>query len=558
MRSADMPESDTSTEHDQRSGPSRKNTGITRRAILQFLGASGAGGLAGCFTEIQKNQGTQNGNKKQDGENRPDNGKPSQKKATVGIPHNLTKDWQATFGVSPYWSRILEPLTWPTHELKAAPWLATDWKRTGEKTWEFSLRKGVTFHNGEPLNTDSVIFSLKKILQNPYHADLMIYFSQIDPNGFRKVDDLTVEITTFTPMPNLPKRLTHLFFAIQHPNSSQEQTWGNVIGTGPYKEEAIKPDEELRVSAYEDYWQGPPKLEGLTYRFIGNKTTRALALEGDKIDVGLNLSTSKFHTLQNSNQTHAVTQPQPQVVLLHINNTKPPTDDVKLRKALNYCVSQKQIIDGALSGLGDPAKGPVPPMIAWSAHESLPTYGPDKGKAKRLVAESNYNDETIKILSSSQSERTQNPKLTAQIFQQQAKDIGIDVDIQMLERAAFDEAKNSGKEGHLFQTATITANALAYDLLIQYGSIRVSTPFRFDRQLREKLTSLYKKGRTARDPEVTKKALRKLQHIIVDEEAIMVPLYYKRYVVGTRGDVAEFDWHPLYRYQRMEKFELAK
>lgn len=553
-----MPERNTTIEGNQGIVSSRKNSGTTRRAILQFLGASGAGGLAGCFTAIQNNQGTQKGNKEQDSENRQNNGNPSQTKATVGIPHNVTKDWQVTFGVSPYWSRILEPLTWPTHELEAAPWLATDWTRTGETTWEFSLRKGVTFHNGDPLNTDSVIFSLKKILQNPYHADLMIYFSQMDPNGFRKVDDLTVEITTFIPMPNLPKRLTHLFFAIQHPNSSQEQTWGNVIGTGPYEEEAIKPNEELRVSAYDDYWQGPPKLEGLTFRFIEDKNTRTLALRGDKIDVGLNLSTSKFHPLQKSNQNHAVTQPQPQVVLLHINNKKPPTDDLKLRKALNYCVSQKEIIEGALSGLGDPARGPVPPMIEWSAHESLPTYGPDKGKAKRLVAESDYNGETIKIFSSSQSERTQNPKLTAQIFQQQAKDIGIDVEIQMLERAAFDEAKGSGKGGHLFQTATITSNALAYDLLIQYGSIRVSTPFRFDRQLREKLSSLYNKGRTATAPEVTKKALRKLQHIIVDEEAIMVPLYYKRYIVGTSTDVVEFDWHPLYRYQRMEKFELAK
>lgn len=526
----------------------------SRRRLLRILGAGTAVGLAGCSANDGAGTDTETGTGTGTG-----TGSELQQSATIGIPQNVTIEGWEVFGVSPYWHRMLEPLTWCSPKFKAQPWLAKDWKATDEKTWEFYLRDDVTFHNGDPLNADAVIFSLKRILTDVPWADYMKSFTQLKPEGLKKIDDLTVEMNNTEPFPNLPERLTHLFYAIQHPDSSKNKKWGGVIGTGPYKEKELKPKDKLTVSAYGDYWQGPPQMEELTFRSITDQNTRALALTGDKLDAGLKLSPSQFETLNSAKQTKAVAQPTPWTGLLHFNNTKSPTDDIKLRRALNYAVSQKEIIEGALSGIGDAARGPVPTMVWWSAHDSLPEYGPDKAKAKQLVKESDYNGETLKIVSSSQPEVAENPKLAAQIFQQQAKNVGVNVEVKMMESAAFSDAENTGEGGHIFQSGSFSSHALTYDLLRQYTSKGYeSRPYTFTDEVQNKIDSLFKNGRITQEPQKTKEALGKIQQIIVKEEAIMIPMYYKRWVIGTRSNVAEFNWHPLKRYQRMGKFKALK
>lgn len=554
-----MPKQESPTDHDQREVSPRHTTSTSRRRLLHLLGAGSVAGLAGCSAgdDGGTETGTEQGVDTVTG-TETDTEKELQRRATIGIPSNVTKGWEV-FGVSPYWHRMLEPLTWVTPKFKAKPWLAKDWERTGEKTWEFSLREDVTFHNGDPLNAEAVVFSIESILTDVPFSEFMQDFTQLKPEGIRKVDDLTVEFTNTDPFPNMPERLTHLFYAIQHPDSSKDQKWGGVIGTGPYKEEDIKPDEKLTVSAYEDYWREPPKMEELTIRYINDKNTRALALSSGEIDVGLKLSPSQFETLNSAKRTNAVAQPTPWTAVLHFNNTKSPTNDIKLRKALNYAVSQKEVIEGAISGIGDPARGPVPSMIWWSAHDDLPEYGPDKNKAKQLVEDSNYNGETLTIVSNSQPEIAENPKLTAQIFQQAAKDVGVDVKVKMMESAAFSDAENTGKGGHIFQRGSLTSHALAYDLLRQYTSKGYeSRPYTFPDELQTKIDSLFKEGRKSRDTETTKEVLGKIQRIIVEDEAIMIPLYYKRYVIGANAKASKFNWHPLKRYHQWEKFELMK
>lgn len=553
-----MPTQESSEDDSQREVSVYKTNTTSRRQLLRLLGAGGLAGLAGCSAADDEGTetGTEPGADTATG-TATTTGKELQQRATIGIPANITRDWQTVYGVSPYWHRMLEPLTWCTPEYKAKPWLATDWERTGKKTWEFNLRDDVTFHNGDPLNADAVVFSFKKLFTNPANGDFISGFANLKADGARKVDDLTVELTNTDPFPNMPERLTHLFFVVQHPDSSKDQKWGNVIGTGPYKEEELKPDDRLTVSAYDNYWrESQPKMEELTYRYIKDKNTRALALSGGELDAGLKLSPSQFDTLNNAKETNAVAQPTSWTAQLQFNNTKPPIDDVKLRKALNYAVSQKTIVNGALSGIGDPARGTVPPMIWWSAYDSLPEYGPDKAKAKQLVGESDYDGETLTIVSSSQPFVPENPKLAAQIFQQEAKAVGVDVEVKMLEPGAFDKAEEAGN-GHIFQTGSLSSHALTYDLLAQFTSARVANhPYTFKADRQKKIDSLFKKGKTARDPAVTKDALGKLQHMLVEDVVIFIPMYYKKWVIGTRSNVAEFDWHPLKRYQRMERLEV--
>lgn len=553
-----MPTNETKADDDQRETPSSHTTSTSRRRLLHLLGGGATAGLAGCSGE--SGQGTATGTETGTGTaTEIGTGEELQKSATIGIPRNVTEDWQAVYGVTPYWARVLEPLTWVTADFKAAPWLAKDWKRTGEKTWEFYLREDVTFHNGDPLNADAVVFSLRKFLTEPSFAKLLQDFAQLKPEGVEKIDDMTVKLNNTGPLSLMPERLTHLFFVIQHPNSSKEQKWGNVIGTEPYKEKELKPDDRLIVSAYDEYWREPPQMEELTYRFIEDDNTRALALTGGQIDVGMDLSPSRFDILNNAKNTDAIAQTTATTGTLHFNNTNPPVNDVKLRKALNYAVSQKKIVEGALNGIGEPAKGLVPPIMWFSAHDSLPAYGPNKSKAKQLIEESDYNGETLKLIANQQSTLIQNPKLIAQVFQQQAKNVGVPVEIQMLEGSGYSEAENTGGGGHIFLSGEFTSHASGTDMFETYDTrYNLGPPWEFDKKTEEKLASLLEKARSATNPEVAKDAYGQAERLLIVQEAILIPLYYQKYIVGTKANVMEFDWHPLKLYNRMEKFKQMK
>lgn len=547
-------------EDDGRREASLSHTPATsRRRLIQVLGAGVATGVAGCSanpgqetdtgTPTGAATGTATGTATE-------SGRKVQQSATIGIPRNVSEDWQAVYGVTPYWARILEPLTWATHDFKAAPWLAKDWKRTGNKTWEFYLRENVTFHNGDPLTADAVVFSLKKFLTEPSFAKLIQDFAQLKPEGVKKTDTRTVELNTTSPMPIMPERLTHLFFVIQHPESSKEQKWGNVIGTGPYELQDIKPDDRMTVTAYDDYWGDPAKMEELTYRFIEDTNTRALALSGGQIDVGMNLSPSQFETLDRAEGTKATTQTEPETATLHFNNTNPPVDDVKLRKGLNYAVSQADIIEGALNGIGKPARGLVPPFMWFSAHDSLPTYGPNKSKAKQLVEESSYDGETLKLVGNAKSTVVDNPDLIAQIFREQAKAVGVDVGINMVSSSAYSEAENTGGGYHIFLSGEFTAHASGTDLFETYDTrYDLGPPWQFDEETMQKLASLLEKARTATKPATRKEAFRNAERLLVVQEAVFIPVAYQEYVVGTEANVGTFDWHPLKLNNRMEQFE---
>lgn len=550
-----MPKRESHTDDGEREVSPRHTISTSRRRLLHLLGATGAAGLAGCSGDGGQGTETETGT-----EADTETETKLQGSATIGITRSVSEDWQTVYGMTPYWARVLEPLTRVTPELETKPWLAKDWKRTDDKTWEFYLREGVTFHNGEPLNADSVIFSLKKFLTEPAFSGFLQSWSKLKPKGIRKGDNLTVELTNTSPFPAMPQRLTHLFFGIQHTKSSKDKKWGGTIGTGPYKLEEIKPDDQMTVSAFNDYWgKEPPQMEELTYRFIEDDNTRALALTGGQIDVGIDLSPSQFDALNNARNTEAVAQTAPRTGLLHFNNTEPPLDDITLRKALNYAVSQKKIIEGAQNGIGKPARGHVPPMIWLSAHDSLPKYGPDKTKAKQLVKKSDYDGEILKVISNTGGKTVQNPKLTAQIFQQQAKDVGVEVEIQMLDSSAYDEAVTSGS-GQIYQEGVFTSHAMPSDLFETYDRSHSasSPPFEFDEETEQKLASLLMKADQSQKPKLQKNAIHDLEQLLVKQETIVAPLYYKKYIAGVNAKAAEFDWHPLKLYNRMERFKLLK
>lgn len=495
----------------------------SRRRILRALGAGGAASIAGCTGGNQ--QGTPTADAGGAGQAASTPGDEQLKdSATVAIKTDPTAGtWAVYGGVMGYYTNILEPLVWVNENLEKIPWLAKSWERTGEKTFEFTIREGVKFHNGEPLTADEVVWSFETILNEWTWASGWLH---ITPEGVRKVDDMTVEFTTIDVYPTFPGGIAHNLAAIQHPDRERAE---QPIATGPYKVEEIEKGQYVRTSVFDDYWREPAETT-VDFRVITDEKTRALALRGHDTDVAYGLPRDRVDSFRKSDKTDVVTQLSPHSVWVAIHTKKEPTDDVKLRKALNYAVSQEKLVEEALGGIGKPARGVIAPPIYWSAHGDLPKYGPNKEKARQLIDQSTYTDETLQFIV--ETVQPPNSKLTAQVIQQAASDIGVDINIQMMEEAAFEEALNNDG-GHLFLEEGGTNSAAADYIIYDYYSKHDGSNW-YD--MGEEVDSLIRKGFQTSNQQKKTEAYVKAQQIMA-ERAVVLPLYYQEYVVGTRKDI---------------------
>lgn len=532
----------------------------TRRKVLGTLGIGGVAGLAGCTsdepTDTDSGQTettaatTDDGNDGGGGDDATETTTEEttaesqlEDSATVALPSDPTAGvWDVYGGVMPYYTNVLEPLIWVTDEMTLEPWLATDWTATGEKTWEFSLREGVTFHNGQPLNADAVVWSFEQILGEWSWAPGWLH---VKPDGITAVDDMTVEFTTTDPFPAFPGTIAHNMVAIQHPDRNRDEK--QVVGTGPFQVTAREKGQRVETETYPEYWNGESTLSELVFRVIEDPNTRALSLQNEEVDVAYGPPKNKVQSLNDAEATNVETQLSPSAGYLGINVHKSPTDDVVLRRALNYAVSQQTLVDSILNGIGKPANSPIAESIYWSAHEKVPTYPRDADEASSLVEESGYDGETLGLYLSTEMV---DGKLLAQALQQWFSKAGVTVEIHVMEDAAFDDAVRNG-EAHLVLTESGTnsgaADYLIYETYHSEGDVN-------ERQYNENGTGLYNLGseiddlistgfQTA-DPD-TKEDVYEQVLVEVMDQAVVVPLYYSEYIVGTYRDVESLDLRPI-------------
>ena len=157
---------------------------------------------------------------------------------------------------------IYETLLLRSDDMKIQPLLATSYKLIDDNTWEFKLRKGVKFQNGEEFNAAAVKFSLERISDPKNKMKQTPLQGVVDRIDI--VDDYTVRIITKKPYPYLDAQLSHIG-AIMPPKYVQEKgpsyIAANPVGTGPYKLVRWVKDDQLILEANENYWGGSPKIK---------------------------------------------------------------------------------------------------------------------------------------------------------------------------------------------------------------------------------------------------------------------------------------------------------
>ena len=289
-------------------------------------------------------------------------------------------------------------------DLKIAPWLATSYKILNPTTWEFKLRQGVKFTNGEEFDAEAAKFSLERVA-NPANNLRLTALRPID--RVEVIDKYTIHIITKKPYPVLD---THLCIrgAMVPPKYFKEHDKAflarNPVGTGAYKFVTWVKDDRIEFEANEQWWHGAPKIKTLIFRPIPEETTRMSALQTGEVDIATNVPPHMVKELKANPKVTISSAPSVRTIFMPIYNvqcemvqgswdcTKPiqsPVANPKVRQAINYAVDVDSIIKNVLEGQGIRIATPLTSKH-FGYDPKIKPFPFDPAKAKKLLAEAGY------------------------------------------------------------------------------------------------------------------------------------------------------------------------
>jgi peptide/nickel transport system substrate-binding protein len=275
-------------------------------------------------------------------------------------------------------------------KLEYEPSLATSWKALNDTTWEFKLRKGVKFHNGEAMTAEDVKYSFDRVLdptkKSPQYGNIRAV------KEVRIVSPDTIHVITDKPFPLFLERM--LFFSIvpkKHLEKVGDQAFGDsaAVGTGPWKLVEWKKGQHIRLEAFNDYWRGKPPFKYLVVRAIPEVATQMAELKTGGVDIIRNVSADLVPDLKSHPQTYVSSAPTLRTHYANLDMRVEPFNKKLVRQAANYAIDRDAIVQKMMAGLGRVVPTVVHPA-AFGYDPSISAYPFDPKKAKELLAQAGY------------------------------------------------------------------------------------------------------------------------------------------------------------------------
>ncbi|HEX9122133.1 MAG TPA: ABC transporter substrate-binding protein [Actinomycetota bacterium] len=293
---------------------------------------------------------------------------------------------------------IYETLMARTADGQLVPGLAADAPTQPDATtWEFKLRDGITFTDGEPFNADAVVYSVERIIDPKFQSEQSGFFSTI--TGAKKVDDLTVDILTNGPDPILPSRM--YWMKMVPPEASKNADFADdPVGTGPYKFVEWTKGDHVTLERNPDYWGDEPSIAKVTYQFPSESGARLSGLLAGDFDLVTNLLPEDVQTVEGAGMQVAHVQGLEHPVLI-LNARGGITADERVRQALNYAVDKDAIVNSLFGGFGVPDQCQLLSPSWFGFDPSLQAYPYDPNKAKDLLQQAGAEGQTIQLVGES-------------------------------------------------------------------------------------------------------------------------------------------------------------
>lgn len=510
---------------------------VKRRSVIASIGATGIGTLAGCLS----------GGSESDDDDRT--------VFRIGGKWELDSDPLDGGGFLRR-TGVTEALVKVDYDVNQVPGLATEWEWQDDNRWEFTLREGVTFHDGEPLDATAAVESLRRVADSAAFAEVPI-------SAVEATDDRTVVVETETPFAPLPAHLSRREAVLISPNAIEAD--GSItepISTGPFKIESFDPSSELRAVRNDDYYGPQPEIESVRYEVVQDDQTRRLKLENDEIEMARIIPNQMVSELEETDGIDVYAPEIPRIRFLAFDTQSEPFDDIRVRRAVHHAVDRAAITESVLAGVTDPAVAPFSPDVSDWGNPELDREPHDLEHARSLLSDAGWEREGDDLRTRDGDELAielltfdaRSLPLIGEVLQDQLGAVGIDLDVTVMEYAAMVE--RAGQDS--FDT-----------YLTSWGTLYYSDPDRLTDMFHsedaglhhgyanERVDTLLEEARELDDPDARQERYHEVQSLVLEDAPISVLTAYTN-VVATASEVEDYQPHPTWYTYGVDSITLEK
>ena len=422
---------------------------------------------------------------------------------------------------------------WEFDTLKPRPGLAESWSFTDPTTFVLNIRPGVTFHDGTPLDAEAVKFNFERNKTDPksnIKADLATMAS-VAVTG-----PMQVTLTLNTPDSAMPGILSDRAGMMVSP-TAVKANGGAVnrtpVGAGAYAFVSWADGERIIVKRNEKYWKKDrPYPDGIEFAIIPELTTGVRSVTAGQNDLIYQLPPRQKVVVERSNNLKVVNGSTLYVFQMFLNWAKPPFDDIRIRKAINFAIDREAFVKASLAGLAEPAYMNLP-KSHWAYDKSVAGLYPyDPDKARKLLAEAGFKEgTTIEIGSYPDQDSVQRQE----ILIEQLRKVGISLrflNAPVAEAAGAIFGAEKRGSGLLAAWTGRPDPSLTYALMFTkdayFNGGRAPVP--------PELEAAIKESRASEDIEMRRKAFATVQRIVMDN-AFVVPLAFQYELVAMNKKV---------------------
>lgn len=442
---------------------------------------------------------------------------------------------------------MYEPLITTDNSGKIIPWLAESYNISEDgNIWTFTLRKGVKFHSGEPLNAEAMKYSIETLQKDSPNKALLGPITKVEV-----VDEQTFKIIFSEPFAPFMSTVVGGVLTAIDPKRHKENpdNFGkNPSATGPIMFDKFERGQSLSYKKNPDYnWggssvenKGPLHVDEVVFRFLKDDDTRILEFKKGTIHVLSDVPATYVSDLKKVPGVKIESNLGKVMEYLGMNNKNPMFQDVRVRQALAMAVDRAPINQVAHSGYAKPLFGPLPPTVPGYSEKieglAKGMYAKNLEKAKSLLAEVGYKDSnkdgilvkdgkpfSFELLVTAEPAYQR----IAQILQSQFKEIGVDMKITITDVPTL---KDRAKKGNYDMYLLYWGYSDPEILNLLFG-VKNSNRMYVDNPELEKLLL---KGRLVTNVEERMKVYEQAQEILV-KEAPWIPLFTSETVTATQG-----------------------
>ena len=439
---------------------------------------------------------------------------------------------------------VYENLVWVDKDFNIVPWLATSWKMAPDyKSCVFHLRKGVKFHDGTPFDAKAVEANFNRIREVKAWKFVGAWFDSTEI-----IDDYTIKINLKQVYTPFLTEMAQLYTRMISPLALEKyglNVGNNPSGTGPWKFSKWDPGDKLVFSRNTEYWQGKPRLEGITFKITPDRTSRMMAFESRSFDILDQPQYMDIARMEKTGKYVSYTQPSSELFHFAFNTLREPLDQKEVRRAIMHAVNRPAIVKSLLGENVIVAYSFGPVLLPETlVKKDVLTYNPEKAKEMLMNLGWKPGKDGILVKDGKRFQfnimtpfgRYPMDKQISEAVQASLKEIGIDIKLEVVEAAAFINWVMSDVEQRKKTTVGMVALTRPLGATLEYAFIqhyhseyRPKKGFNVSCFANKEFDNLMESARVITDEAERTRVYTKAQEILFDNMPVLPIYYYRSY-----------------------------